>query len=391
MSPMKIEFNEGLLKGQSARRWKREFRAIDPRTARIYRMRLCQLLEHIGKTSQELLEWYSESDDDERADILGLVDDLALDWAEGLNTPLNTKTGEPYRYSGSTISNLYKAVASFFRANNRQIKFGTVRRKVAKPSDLGQGMINKHEIRKLLTLTGSYRNNTILHVMKDTGLRVSDIVQIDYHHVEEAYKKREEWLIFDLLQEKPDTVAKVALGPESLSSIYDYIEYRMKRGDTISSEAPLFTYEMNAEETRGVKVGDRMKPRAVSNTVLDICRKANLTRISAHSFRKYHEIMLIEARMQLLVIKLLQGRSVVNNTEARYFKSNNEKILEMYQEAYPHLSLENETALENRREVERLSQELEAVRDGRDREMARLHEMVRQLQKQFKEIQESLE
>jgi integrase len=145
----------------------------------------------------------------------------------------------------------------------------------------GSRRVTKDHIRELWdNFSANYkaRNRAILLTLKDSGLRISDIARLDaeqYRGAREITVKGEKFRVFEpFATMKTGDYAHIHLGPEAVKAVEEYLGERQS--------GPLFL---------SLK-GGRMCSKAVSEvfhqTKVRRSLKADFSKISAHSLRKFH-------------------------------------------------------------------------------------------------------
>ena len=255
--------------------------------------------------------------------------------------------------SSSTTYTIYKAVSSFLTSQGLDFKLQGTSPKI---SYQGQRIIEKGEIRSLLEATSGLRNKAMIYTLKDSGLRVSDIVQLNYGHVKEAIDSESEFILIRLRQTKNDILALPILGPESLNAIKKWIDSRKRMGKTLDDSSPLFC------QIEGSKKGEVLKSASVSTTIRKLVEKCGLKDVSAHSFRKFNTTMLQAGGVPETWITIIQGRKITDSRSA-YVQPTDSQLIHSYSKAYSSLSIEDMSNIERvealEEEVNRLRQELE--------------------------------
>jgi integrase len=255
-------------------------------------------------------------------------------------------------YSSGTSVIVASAVRSFMTANG--LTFPLTPKDLPKVNNEGSRVALLDEIKQLWDVVGNElkeRNRALLMVLKDTGLRVSDIVQLtcdQYYNSKKIETEQGTFRIFRFITKKTSEPAYIHLGPESCESLDLYL------GDRITG--PLFLNRSNKPMTN------------VALTML-IGRTASridgMKKLSAHSFRKTHRTLL-EARMPESYVKKLQGKS----TDTYIRPEETGELTRSYIENYDVLRVFKED-----QELEQVKQELNQYKTESD--MVRLSQLGR--------------
>ena len=287
-------------------------------------------------------------------------------------------------YSASTCEMVRKAVSSFFESMDMELRFK--KKDMPKGESKGQRVITAPETRKIydqMIYEFRLRNRAMLLGLKDSGLRVSDLRMMDYGYWLQAKTIRNEngeiFKVFDPEHTtKMKVLAYVHLGPESVAAIEEYLEDRQDRGEILTEESPLFLNNY----------GERMTRESMTGIFCYKARRMRLKRVSAHSLRKFHKTKLQGAGMPDDWIHKLQGKkaSVYSQPEEDISEKYPDfsKLTEKYLECYDALRVLEKPR--DKREEERLREELKSLREQRPPEMNIILDRLDGMQRQIDNI-----
>lgn len=176
----------------------------------------------------------------------------------------------------NTVKSYKKAVNKFLKSNGLK----PVRIENEKKIDYkGMSIIKPEEIRELATYTEkNLRLRALIMILKDSGLRVSDIVKLtieDWRNNTRRFRDNHgrEYIAWmePITTQKSGVNAYIHLGPESVEWIDKYIGNRRK--------GPIFVK----------KNGEPLKPHTVTTLMNNLCKplRERGVKVSAHSFRKF--------------------------------------------------------------------------------------------------------
>jgi integrase len=237
-------------------------------------------------------------------------------------------------YSVSTQQVAYAGIRSFFDVHFMPLNM----RKNDYPSgeSLGHRPATKNDLRKLLEIA-EVRWKAVLSFLKDSGLRISDVVGLTYGDVKKGLDENDEFIPITTLTKKKKVVARTFIGQDAIESLIEYLEHR-KTGtrklppEIITDATPLFSTK---------KGGFRpMLPNSMSAGIFNLMKRAGLNGdISAHSLRKYFQTQLESAGVNGNWIMQMIGHSL-NGVENHYSRPTEQMLLEAYKEAYDALRIE---------------------------------------------------
>jgi len=275
-----------------------------------------------------------------------------------------------------TVRGIVKALRSFFEAN--ELEF-SIKEKDQPPRVYdGPNVILRDQIRDLYDKVGAefrLRNRAVILLLKDTGLRVSDVSPLnvgDFKNAKEVPNEAgERFRIFDAERTKKMGIyAYIHIGPEVVAALDTYIKDREAQEGYLEDDAPLFIQ-------RG---GERATAHALAAQLKRLCELLGQDgkKISAHSLRKFHRTMLSVAQVQDPLIWKLEGRA----TDPYNQVEKTGHLTKAYIAAYDQLRIfgsESKKDRERDQEINGLQTELERVKSGRSSEMEELKKQVKEL------------
>jgi integrase len=253
---------------------------LSDKTKKLYLRHLHEYCNYIVQTPEQLYQfeqkaWSSRNN----VDLLTVPNSVK----KYMNYLVNQKGKAP-----GTASTTAKAVTKFMRTNG--FDFFKINEK-PKSDTKGQKIISKEQIKELYDLSGwSDRLRALLMVMKDTGLRVSDIAELsceDYWNAKEVSNDHGERFKIWTTQtttKKSKVNAHIHLGPESIRCIEKYIGQR-RNGHIFLTERSM----PHKTDDGSTQPGEPMKGINITTVIRWACKplREEGSKISAHSFRKF--------------------------------------------------------------------------------------------------------
>jgi integrase len=191
----------------------------------------------------------------------------------------------------------------------------------------------------------SLRDKAIILLMSSAGLRVGAVPGLRVKDLEPVDKYK---LYKVRVYSKSVKSRYISMcSPECRSSLFQYLEYRKRRGERITDDSPLFRADYNVRErTRKVKP---VTLRAIIRTVEVLLRNTGLRHqisianetagsrqlqpqykrfhiMMTHGFRKFFETNAFKAGMDHIYIRRLMGQK--SGLEDAYLKLSEEELLE---------------------------------------------------------------
>ena len=242
--------------------------------------------------------------------------------------------------SSSTQQIAFAAIKSFFESNEYPLR--TKRSDYPKGEHLGSRVITKQIIKSILenpkNMKDKLKVKALIMVLKDSGLRVSDVANLNCSIVADGLEKGLEFIPLTLITQKSKTVAKTFLGPEAITALKLYFDERRKgtrhiASETITATSPLFRINLNFNGN--VK---RVTPGSITSLIKWQCGKTGQQKLSAHSFRKFLQTNLDVAGISPNLIDQMLGHKLPNSRDA-YSLPSDEQLLKAYQDAYSMLQI----------------------------------------------------
>jgi len=167
------------------------------------------------------------------------------------------------------------------------------------------------------TLLGS-RDRAMLETLYSTGIRVSELVGIDMHDIDEAGQAL-------IVRGKGRRERIVPLGTHSLRAISEWVAMRGRHGHDLVGEEPLFIN----------RHGGRISTRSVRRKVSKYLEQAGLdSTISPHTLRHSFATHLLDNGADLRAVQELLGHRSLSTTQI-YTHLTTERMRDAYDAAHP--------------------------------------------------------
>ena len=237
-------------------------------------------------------------------------------------------------YSTASQQIFWAGVKSFFDV--AYLPLSTRKNDYPSGQAIGHRSITKTELRKLVQLkTMSLRSKAIIYCLKDSGLRVSDLIRLRYGDIKKELEKGETVLSIKILTQKSKVLAKTYFGEETTNLLKEYFEARKMgtrriQGENISENSPL------------IRRRDNFKPMSrtgVCSLVAMYIGKIGFSgELSAHSLRKYTQTQLEVAGLRMNWTKQILGHRL-SGVEGSYSRPSDTMLREAYEKAYDKLRI----------------------------------------------------
>lgn len=405
-----------VLIGSAYSRWEIEASLdLKPRSVELYQGGLINLFEKMDMTIEEYVTEFKEKAGDSLAvkDMINRVKKVLLQLYK--------------EFSSSYTLQSYKGFLSLMRANElafNEKDFNKFRKRRLPERSKHIQKISKPEIRELLeisenfgrTLVSKTRNVAVIHIMKDSGLSRSDVVKLNVGDIRPCLEAGGEWCLIQQWREKTGVEQVPIFGPEAMQSLREYLEAResprMKNlksaknpngrlteiaGEKLEDDSPLWIY---TQKTKGHEYGGRLTAGALTHQIKRMSKKLKSGKsYSPHSFRSYNWTRLEAGLLPKNWISIIQGRSIMDSSEAYTLRLDEPedmaKLLEAYKNAYHEISTGDLDYSEKLEEMEQRQKDdkdyAEWERTNRDEREEKLEEANRELRERLDKLEAMIE
>ena len=244
-----------------------------------------------------------------------------------------------------TIRTPICATELFCDVNNIQLNFKKMRRLLPeRKKRAGDKAYTTDHIKQMLEFTTSVRNKAIIMFLAASGCRIGALMDLKVKHVKD-YK-----LGCKVVTIYPDSKDEYTtfLTPESSRYLDEYLNKRIKDGEYLTPESPLFRqhYSIGIMKARSIK-------RVTLQFIIDrIVRRAGLRSGNDgkrreiqldHGFRKrWNTIMKTTDGMKVVLVEKMFGHDITLPLDETYLVPSVDKLFIEYQKAIPELTISGE-------------------------------------------------
>jgi integrase len=256
-----------------------------------------------------------------------------------------------------TIRVILCAVRHFCIMNDVTINWPKIYKFVGERTKIARDRsYTKEEIRRILEKCDERKR--VMFLLLLTGMRIGALPDLRVRHL----KKWREYGIYQITVYEGTTSEYTALTtPEIAQAIDDYLEYRKRCGEDLTSDAPLVREQFalkDANDPKSMTLGafyTAMKRPVIDSGVREPSHNVHKRReiMLFHGFRKYVNTVMNQAGVKPVIKEMLLGHSV--GLEASYYRPTEEEIITEFVKAFDLLTISEEKTLS--REVERLKTE----------------------------------
>lgn len=239
-------------------------------------------------------------------------------------------------YAIATQQIYFASIRSFFEIHY----FPLIMRRGDYPKGDSNGVkrATKEAILKILKnrTRNSVTINPLILFIKDTGLRVSDVITLKYGDIANQFERGDKVIQINIITKKTKLLAKTFMGEESIRALREYFEAR-RRGsrnvapETITRNSPLFKLWARGE----IK---QIQRHSLSSLIREAFLNVNEERMTAHSLRKKLQTDLEKAGINSNWIDQILGHKLINSRDA-YSLPTDEELREAYIRAYSQIAI----------------------------------------------------
>jgi len=323
----------------TAEKWESALERISPKTAAAYEKELQAFSEWIGLNLDELYKLGIESTQADNIVDRLIVNDKITEYLTHVKESKTNKKGDG-TYGYGKMKDIKCSIFKFFSVNGiiMKVEKSSELSKMLKRNETDLRKPTKEEIKNLISVCPNYRLKAVIALGKDTGLRCSDLIQVQYRHVKEGLESPDGFGGFVLRTQKTEKRCFPCFGPESTYYLKAWVkDYEKLLGRKIDDSDYMFPVISE-------KAGSERFSQLDAGTLSQICNaqieKLGLkSKISIQSLRYFYQSQL-ETQLNKNLILKMQGKTIGDSSGA-YSKHEIPDLLPLYKQAYHLLTVES--------------------------------------------------
>lgn len=302
--------------------WQKELATKGEATKQKYQEYFNKFLDFIGKNPDELIVQRQQ-------DLLNPDRKIQRRIESELLAFIAQKKANNYAVATQQI--YFAAIRSFFEIHY----FPLIMRRGDYPKGDSNGVKRATKEAILKVLSNKTRNmvtiKPLILFIKDTGLRVSDVRQLNYGDIAKQLENGTTPIQINIITQKTKLLAKTFVGEEAIHALKEYLEARRKGSrnvepETITKNSPLFKLWAHGEVRR-------ISRHSLSSLLREAFVNVNEEKMSAHSLRKKLQTDLEKAGINSNWIDQILGHQLINSRDA-YSLPTDEELRDAYMKAY---------------------------------------------------------
>ena len=247
MNPIAKE-NDNVLSGESWEYFQSKLKNRNPETAKVYDRYMRRYLTDTNTSPDEFYNYVKSHLESEDRRKIGKLENEFIDYY----TSLITEQG----FHIQTVLNYENSILAFLEANylkdriQFRIKFnGKMKQNYPRSfTNNGKDKAEIDEIKRLVTYMSNPRNISAVLTMRDTGLRVSDIANLQIKHIQPIIDDLSlRWYTFEItpiknLKQDTPLPANPVMGYESIEALRIWLNYRVNKYGLSNSDPDSYVY-----------------------------------------------------------------------------------------------------------------------------------------------------
>jgi len=336
-------------------------------TKNLYLLSLKQFCEWLGKTPDQLI---GEREEQIKSEDKKVQRTMEMN-VKAYNAHLESEDAK-----AGTKTTARAAIKSFFEHHYMPLKF--IRGDFPWEPPEERRKVEKDEILAMLNYADA-RDRALLHVLKDSGLSVSDASKLTIGDIFPETKiapitkgdveNLPNFIPFTMRRKKTKAKIRTFIGPEAVNSLKIYLLLRLR------GTAHMYNTGKDKDERKGLLPEEltlgsplfrtrsrevkRLSTKSIKGLVRRLAQLSGISGISAHSFRKYTQTMLEVARIDPNWRKQILGKKLAG-TEEPYSQPTHE-LQKAYEEAYQYLQVMEKPLSEEERRIQAIADNARAL------------------------------
>lgn len=236
---------------------------------------------------------------------------------------------QQFSYSKTTTARKIASLRTFYRflyrekviETNPAIGVHSPKRGKSLPEFLTEDEIDKILLSIKIDSPAGYRNRTILELLYATGMRISELSNLNFEHLN--LEENEIKVYGKGAKERIVLVSERA--KKFLETYINTVRYLIFNDEKITDVSPVFIN----------KTGYRLQTQSVRRAIKEVVDKIELPKhVTPHVFRHSFATKLLENGADLRVVQELLGHSSISNTQI-YTHVSTERLKQSYNIAHP--------------------------------------------------------
>lgn len=300
--------------------WLDELSNKAPATRQLYQIYLNKFLQYINMTADEAIKLREETTNStDKATRRTFERHFKRYLAQAKQT-----------YASTTLQTIYASICSFFDTHDYPLRLK--KKDYPRAHAIGKNRASDEAILKILDENKSTAFHALIHTLKDSGLRISDLRHLKCGIITNDPKT--DIIPITIATQKTSIIAKTYIGIEAITALKAYLKHRQNgtrkiAPETITPESPLFKQRSTNQP---------MSRTTITTIIFNAFKNAGHQEMSAHSLRKRFQTNHEKAGTPQTWIDQMLGHELSGSLGA-YSLPTDQELKEAYEKAYKHIRI----------------------------------------------------
>lgn len=298
---------------------------------------MSNFLTYINLDSEGLYNLYLENKKSPDPRDQTLISEMVIGYITQLKGKISERTKRPLGYGKR--KDALTAIRRFIATNSMQVNLDGNSKRIR---DLVRGTQSdkmkpsKEQVAQLIGISPNYRLKAMIAMVKDTYLRLDDLVEVRYGDIKQGLDSVDGFGYFPITIGKTKQKAFVIFGFEATKYLRLWIN-ELRKTRTVDDNTKIFTTVQNYG---GRKEGRDLTAAIASQLINNQIKKLGLKgQISENGLRYFYHSQL-EGVLNKNILSLLEGK-MIGDSSAHYSKHDLNELLEIYKRNYNVLVVES--------------------------------------------------
>jgi len=250
------------------------------------------------------------------------------------------------RVNPNSVPTYLYAIQAFLEASDIDLKWKKIRRLYpAKVKLSGAKAYTTNQIQKMLSVTPSLRNKSIIHFLAASGARVGSLPDMKLRSLSDMPEGCKSVLVYESSIEEYTTFIHF----EAARILEEYFEKRRRDGEILTPDSPIFREDYKLASIPAIPLSRRaiinMMERVVKNAGIRGSKKGTRYDIQLdHGLRKrWNTILKTTENINIILVEKMFGHSTPTiPLDKTYMVASSEILFKEYKKAIPFLTISDD-------------------------------------------------
>jgi len=315
-------------------------RSLDEESNKLRRLNIKEMgdfLAYINLDSESLYNLYLEGKKSVDPRDQNTISEMVVKYLTHLKGKISEQTKRPFGYAKR--KDALTAIRRFITTNSMQgsLDINSKRiKELVRRTQTDKMKPSKEQVAQLIGICPNYKLKAMIALVKDTYLRLNDIVKIRYGDIKQGLESVDGFGYFPITIGKTEQKTTAIFGYEATKYLKLLVN-ELKKEKTVDDNTKIFTTTQNSDKR---KRGRDLTAGAASQSINNQIEKLGLKgQISENGLRYFYNSQL-EGVINKNILSLLEGK-MIGDSSAHYSKHDLNELLEIYKRNYNVLVVES--------------------------------------------------